>query len=191
MASPLSHQYTVEEYLALERESAGRHEYLEGQIYDMSGESLAHSQISINLAIEVGYQLRGRDCQALSANMKVRTGDLGLFSYPDLSVVCGQPVFHDVQKDVLLNPRVIFEVLSPTTEAFDRGEKFSRYSKYIQSLTDYVLVSQRRPAIDHYIRQQEGNWLYSQVEGIPAQMVIASIGCVLQMSEIYARVAFA
>ncbi|HEY6331341.1 MAG TPA: Uma2 family endonuclease [Blastocatellia bacterium] len=187
---PILHQYTPDEYLALERESDARHEYLLGQIYDMAGESLAHSQICMNLAIEVGSQLRGRDCQALSPNMKVRTSDSVLFSYPDLSVVCGQPIFHDRYRDVLLNPKIVFEVLSPSTEAYDRGEKFSRHGRYIDSLSDYLLVSQHRPVVNHYVRQPDGQWLYSEIEGLPEKLIIASIQCVVKMSAIYDRVAF-
>jgi Uma2 family endonuclease len=185
--SPL---YSVEEYLARERESSSRHEYFLGQIYDMAGESLAHSQICINLAREVSLQLKGRECQALSPNMKVRTSDSRQFSYPDLAVVCGEPKFHDRQKDVLLNPAAIFEVLSPGTEAFDRGEKFLRYQNHLDSLVDYILVSQHRPLVDHFVRRPDGQWLYSAVEGMSAIVVIASIGCRLELSEIYDRVVF-
>ncbi len=126
--------YTIEEYLRLERASEERHEYIDGQIYAMAGESLAHSRICVTLAAEIRAQLKGKPCEALSSNMKVRSGPTikrdsvaGLFSYADLVVVCGRPRFHDEHQDVLINPTAIFEVLSPTTEAFDRGDKFLRY----------------------------------------------------------------
>src|SRR5260370_26307953 len=139
--------YTVEQYLELERKAEERHEFLDGQIYEMSGESLAHSQIGANFSGELHAQLRGKPCQVLSPNMKVRSGPYikgqrntkGLFSYADLTVVCGQPLFHDEHQDVLLNPTVIIEVLSPSTESFDRGDKFRRYGYWIASLTDYIL----------------------------------------------------
>jgi Uma2 family endonuclease len=190
MALPRSPHYSVEEYLSRERESLTRHEYLLGQIYDMAGESLAHSRICVNLASELRNQLKGHDCGALSPNMKVRTSDSGLFSYPDLTVVCGEPVFHDRHKDVLLNPKAIFEVLSPSTEAYDRGEKFFRYRNYLDPLADYILVSQHRPLIDHFVRQADGQWLYSAVVGMEASLHISSIDCRLHLSEIYDRVAF-
>jgi Uma2 family endonuclease len=190
MALPRSPRFTPEEYLAKERESVSRHEYLSGQIYDMAGESVQHSRICINLAREVSVQLKGRECEAFSANMKVKSGDSALFSYPDLSVVCGEPLFLDVRSDVLLNPRVIFEVLSPSTEAFDRGEKFLRYSNFIDELNDYLLVSQHKPLVEHFVRQQHGQWLYSKFEGLSARVEIRSIGCQLDLLEVYSRVTF-
>ncbi|MGH8587999.1 MAG: Uma2 family endonuclease [Gammaproteobacteria bacterium] len=128
-------RHTVEEYLALERASEERHEYLDGQIYAMAGESQNHGDICINLIAELRTQLRGKPCRVWTKDVKVRSGPLplrpharkGLFSYPDVVIVCGEPQFLDPQQDVLINPKVIIEVLSPTTEAFDRGEKFRRY----------------------------------------------------------------
>jgi len=191
MALPRSPHHSVDEYLARERESVTRHEYLDGHIYNMAGESLQHSRIRINLAVEIGSQLRGRECEALSPNMKVKAGDSGLFSYPDLTIVCGKPVFLDSHKDVLLNPVVIFEVLSPTTEAYDRGEKFFRYRNFIDTLADYLLVSQHRPLVEHFVRQPDGGqWLYVPVEGLSSNLLVRSIGCRIELSEIYARVDF-
>src|SRR5215467_10144371 len=190
MALPRSPFYSVDEYLAMERESETRHEYIDGHVYDMAGESLQHSRICINLAREVSNQLRSRNCEALSPNMKVKTSNSGLFSYPDLTVVCGQPRFLDNQKDVLINPTAIFEVLSPSTEAYDRGEKFMRYRSFIETLADYLLVSQVRPLIDHFVRRPDGQWLYSSVAELSGSVEIASIGCRLQLREVYARVDF-
>ena len=190
MALPRSPYCTPDEYLAAERESTVRHEYFQGQIITMAGESLQHSQICVNLTGEVRQQLKGRDCQALSPNMKVKTGDAGLFSYPDLTVVCGKPLFLDNQKDVLLNPTAIFEVLSPGTELYDRGEKFFRYRNFLDSLMDYVLVSQVRAMVERYSRQPNGQWLYSPVDGLSGRIKIESIGCALELAEIYARVEF-
>src|SRR3954468_9562104 len=127
-------RYTVEEYLEMERASEVRHEYLDGRIFEMSGESLSHGRISTNLVISLGLQLRGKPCDVLSKDTKIQSGWLprprqmmkGLFSYPDVVIVCGQPLFHDEYQDILINPNVIIEVLSATTEKFDRGEKFRR-----------------------------------------------------------------
>lgn len=141
--------YTVEEYLALERASEERHEYLDGQIYALAGESLAHGDICSNLIITIGAQWRGSPCRVLTKGTKVRSGPIlqarrifrGLFSYPDLVIVCGEPQCHDAYQDVLLNPTVIIAVLSSNTEAFDRGEEFRRYRTFNTSLSDYVLRS--------------------------------------------------
>ena len=118
--------FTPEDYLIFEREADTRHEFLDGGIYQMGGESLPHSRICINLSGEVRQQLKGKRCEALSPNMKVRTANASLFSYPDLTVVCGEPKFHDTKKDVLTNPQVVFEVLSPSTADYDRTTKFQR-----------------------------------------------------------------
>jgi Uma2 family endonuclease len=190
--------YTIEEYLALERQSEERHEYLDGQIYAMAGESLEHSRICVNLASALHAQLRGKPCEVLSPNMKVRSGpyikqqktNKGLFSYADVTVICGEPLFHDQHRDVLLNPTVIIEVLSPTTESFDRGGKFLRYRTHIETLNDYVLVSQDKPLIEHYLRQPHGQWLLSSVSGLESSLYLASIDCHLHLAEVYDRVTF-
>lgn len=181
---------TPEEYLEFERQAETRHEYLDGIVYEMAGESLAHSQICINLAGELRTQLKGKPCQALSPKMKVRTSEAGLFAYPDLTIVCGEPLFHDRQRDVLLNPRVIFEVLSPSTERYDRGKKFMRYCSAIETLTDYVLVSQDMPVLEHLERQADGRWLHAFVRGLPERLYLTSIDCEVHLSEIYDRVEF-
>ncbi len=191
--------YTGDEYLSFERQSEERHEYLDGHIlYAMGGESLEHSLICTNLITEFRNQLKGKPCSTLSPNMKVRSGpyqktgstNKGMFSYADVMVVCGQPAFHDEQRDVLLNPSVIIEVLSPTTEAFDRGEKFLRYRTHIDTLTDYVLVSQSHPLIEHFQRRTGGQWLYSSVSDLEASLPLASIDCQLRLAEVYERVTF-
>lgn len=189
--------YTAQEYLELERSSEERHEYIDGEIYEMAGESLAHSRINMNLAREVSLQLKGKNCEALSPNMKVRTKVLvspksnkGFYSYPDLTVVCGEPVFHDKFKDVLLNPKVLFEVLSPSTESYDRGKKFRHYRTQIDSLTDYILVSQDTPLVEHFIRQDDGSWKLFTYAGLETSVVIESINCRLSLEEIYDRIEF-
>lgn len=184
-------RYTPEEYLELERQSDVRHEYYEGEIYAMAGETLKHSQICVNLAREVSSQIKGKPCQALSPNMKVRAQTKGLFAYPDLTVVCGEPIFHDQKKDVLLNPRVIFEVLSPSTERYDRTMKFFKYRQEIQDLTDYIIVSQDSAFIEHYEKQADGRWVHTVVGGLENVLNVASINCVLSLAEIYDRVEIA
>lgn len=190
--------YSVGEYLTLERESEERHEYLDGQIYAMAGESPQHGDISSNLVGILHPQLRGTPCRVWTKDAKVRSGPAiksyrttkGLFSYPDLVVVCGEPQFLDGHRDVLLNPTVIIEVLSPTTESFDRGEKFWRYRTHLAALTDYVLVSQTLPLVEHFRRQSDDEWVLSTASGLESSLRLASIGCVLRLSEVYDRVSF-
>jgi Uma2 family endonuclease len=182
--------FTSEQYLDLERHSEIRHEFLDGTVYAMAGESPTHSAICFNLGVAIGLQLRGTNCKGFSPNMKVRTGEAGLYAYPDLAVACGETFFHDRHGDVLLNPVVIFEVLSRSTEAYDRGEKFERY-KSIETLTDYVLVSQDRARIEHFSRQPGGSWELVEVSGLDASLHIASINCRLPLAEVYDRIELA
>lgn len=189
---------TIEEYLALERTELERHEYLDGEVYAMAGESPDHGRICINLTRRLAAQLDGSGCEVFSKDLKVRCGPLprpggsreGLFAYPDLVVICGALQFHDQAREVLLNPRVIVEVLSPSTEAFDRGDKFRRYRTWLPTLTDYVLVAQDRPGIDHYHRQDDGTWALRTYEGLEATLPLATIGCTVPLAEVYARLVF-
>ncbi len=189
--------YSIDEYLAIERASEDRHEYLDGTIFAMADEGGEHADISANLVVVIGSQLRNTDCRARTKDTKVRSGPAprglrptkGLFSYPDLVVICGEPMYHDEHRDVILNPKVIIEVLSESTEAFDRGEKFQRYQVWNPSLTDYLLVSQARPLIEHYARQASG-WFYRFHAGLQQSVVIESIRCELRLANIYERVAF-
>lgn len=190
--------YSIDEYLALERESEERHEYLDGQIYEMAGESPEHGTVCVNIGGQLYNQLRGKPCQVFSKDMKVRNGPTpkrgsitkGLFSYHDLLVVCGELKFHDAHRDVLLNPTVIIEVLSPTTEAFDRGEKWVRYQTWLPELTDYLLVAQATPQIEHFHRQSSGKWIYTLVNNLEASLNLTSINCTLQLTDVYDRVVF-
>lgn len=182
--------FTAEQYLDLERHSEIRHEFLDGTVYAMSGASRAHSAICFNLAGCLQPHLRGTPCAGYTSDMKVRAGDASLYAYPDLTVVCGEPLLHDDHGDVLLNPVVIFEVLSRSTEAYDRGEKFERY-KTIETLTDYVLVSQDRARLEHFSRQPDGTWSLTEVSGLESSLDVASVNCRLPLAEVYDRIEFA
>lgn len=188
--------YSFDDYLANEREKEYRHEYLDGQAYAMAGGSLEHSTACANISGELYIQLKKKPCRALSPNMKVLSGKYspgeskGLFSYPDVSVVCGEPKFHDERHDVLLNPTLIIEVLSPGTELFDRGEKFKRYRTCLDTLQDYVLVSSASPQIELFQRQPDGFWLYSAVTGLDATIQLPSIDCTLALADVYDRIEF-
>jgi Uma2 family endonuclease len=189
--------YTVDQYLAIERAADERHYYLDGEIYAMAGESDAHGVITVNLVGSLFNQLRGTPCQVRTKDTKVRSGPIlsageaarGLFSYPDVLVLCGEPEYHDALRDIVLNPKVILEVLSESTEAFDRGEKFTRFQTWNPSLADYVLVSQDRAQVEHFRRQPDGTWSYCRTTGLDSNVVIASISCTLKLADVYERVA--
>jgi Uma2 family endonuclease len=197
LAPPLQpYHFTVEEYLAFERASDERHEYLDGVIYAMAGESPDHGRICVNLVATLVARLRGSNCEVFSKDTKVCCGPYrahtreGLYAYPDLVVVCGAMQFHGQAEDVLVNPQVIVEVLSPSTEAFDRGEKFHRYRRWLPTLTDYVLVGQDRPVIDHYHRAEDGLWMLQTLEDLEARLALETIGCTVPLAEVYERIVF-
>src|SRR5438034_2676445 len=151
----------------------------------MAGESPDHSTICFNLAAVTGPQIRDKPCEGFSPNMKVRAGLGGLYAYPDLMIVCGEAKFHDKHGDVLLNPLVIFEVLSPSTEKYDRGEKFRRYRTQVDSLRDYVLVAQDRARIEQYHREDDGAWSEVEVSEVNDSLILNSIECTVAVAEIY------
>ncbi len=182
--------YTPEDYLTFEREAETRHEFVDGEIYQMAGESLSHSRVCMNLAREVGNKLQNTQCEPLSPNMKVRTSSASLFAYPDLTIVCGEPQFHDTKKDVLINPQVIFEVLSPSTENYDRTTKFQKYRMGNENLTDYILISQDKSFVEHFNKQADNNWVYQSYSEISDILRIKTIDCELSVREIYDRVEF-
>ena len=190
--------FTQDEYLALERPAFERHIYLDGEIFAMASESNAHGIITVNLVMIVATQLKGKPCQARTKDTKVRSGlapmpghaTKGMFSYPDIVIICEEPEFHDAHRDIILNPKAIIEVLSPATEAFDRGEKFTRLQTCNPTLTDYVLVSQDRPQIEHFQRRGDGEWSYRLHIGLEAFVRIASIDCTLKLVDVYDRVVF-
>ena len=186
---------SADEYLALERSGFERHEWLDGLVYSMAGESIEHGIIGANLIRALGNQLSGKSCRTFTPNMKVYSrlptdrSSKGLFSYPDALVVCGQPRLHDEHRDVIVNPQMIVEILSDSTEAYDRGEKFARYQQNA-SLTDYVLVAQRYPRIEHYSRLAANDWKYVWETSLHGSLHIASIDCQLSLAEVYDGVEF-
>jgi Uma2 family endonuclease len=188
--------FTAEEYLTYEREADERSELIDGEIYAMAGESPAHGDISMNVAGVLHNQLRGTNCRGRIKDTKVKSGALkerfgkGMISYPDLVVICGEPEYHDKHKDIVLNPTVIIEVLSESTADFDRGVKFTRYRMFNPTLTDYVLIWQDEALVEHYIRQENGDWLFKEYHGLDKSFRIDSINCSLNMAEIYERIEF-
>lgn len=187
---------TIEEYIEGERLAEERHEYLEGHVYAMAGESGAHGDITANLMGSLVTQLKGKPCRARTKDTKVRSGPLsprsasGMFSYPDVVVICDEPEYYDAHKDIVLNPTVIMEVLSPSTEEFDRREKLERYQTWNPTLKDCLLVSQDQPYIEHYIRLETGGWSCQRHNGLESSLDIASIQSTLRLADVYDRISF-
>jgi Uma2 family endonuclease len=180
---------TPAEYLAFERQSDVKHEYFRGELFAMAGASRQHARIAANLAYLFVGQMKGRPCDVFSGDMRVKVSPTGLYTYPDASVVCGRPRFEDKELDVLLNPTVIVEILSKSTEAYDRGEKFAQY-RTLDTLTDYLLICQDKPLIERFTRQADGGWLLTDSAGLDAVMPIESIQCRLPLADVYDRVEF-
>ena len=189
MSSAATQSYlTPEEYLALERKATTKSEYINGQIYAMSGASREHNLITMNISNRLYIQFIERDCEVYASDMRVKVSPTGAYTYPDVVVVCDEPRFEDTSFDSLLNPTVLVEVLSPSTEAYDRGEKFAYY-RQLDSLQEYVLVSQNCVRVEHYLRQGE-QWLLTELSALDDQLYLASIECELSLREIYAKVKF-
>ena len=173
-----------QEYLAIERVSEIRHEYYAGQMYAMSGGSYEHSSISSNIIRHIGNRLHSSSCRVHGSNLRVKVDPSGLYTYPDALVLCERPIFDDAQKDTVLNPVVIFEVLSDSTEKNDRGMKFEHYRK-IPSLKQYVLFSQRRPHVDYFSLDERGEWVVGEVNGLDGVLELGLIEVSLPLAEIY------
>lgn len=187
-ALPQKH-YTVEEYFEIERGSASRHEYVNGDIYAMSGASPDHERIVSAVDTSLNNQLTASACEVFTSNLRLKVDDRKYY-YADLSVVCGEAAFAlEAGLKHLLNPTLVVEVLSPSTAEFDRGGKFIDYQS-LDSLKEYVLISQDRPLIEVFTRHTGGKWLYLATQGVEASVVLESIGCTLTLSEVYRRVTF-
>ena len=180
--------FTPQEYLALERKSETRNEYYNGEIFAMAGASREHNLIVANLLRDIGNQLEDRPCESYPSHMRVSIEATGLYTYPDVSVVCGEPRFQDREVDTLLNPTVIVEVLSPSTEAYDRGDKFRHYRR-IDSLREFVLISQDRMMVERYTRQGK-DWVLSDMTDPDQVLKLESIGCQIPLNRIYAKITF-
>lgn len=189
MASLPKPHLTPEEYLEIERKAEFKSEYLAGEMFAMSGGTGNHSAIAVNLSSLLWTQLRGR-CRVFNSDLRARVSPEGLYTYPDLSIVCGAPQFADDTRDTLVNPVVIVEVLSPSTEAYDRGLKFEQYAK-IETLRQYVLVTSHRAGIEVFTRQLDGDWLLHRATSLDEEVELASINCRLALREVYEFVEFA
>ena len=176
-----------EEYLAQERQSERKHEYFDGEIFAMSGASPTHVMIVGNVVTALNIQLVGRDCGVYASDLRVKVSATGLYTYPDVVVICGAPQFDDDQGDTLTNPQVIVEVLSPSTEDYDRGRKFGQY-RAIPSFVEYVLIAQEKHHVEHFVRQRDNRWLLSETNQAEDTIPLDSIGCQIALADIYAKV---
>lgn len=182
----IQRRYTPDQYLVLERAADYKSEYINGQIYAMAGASRAHNLIAFNVGGEIRSQLKGRSCEGYGSDMRVKVAPTGLYTYPDISVACGEIQFDDAQKDTLLNPTVLIEVLSPSTEAYDRGEKFAHYRR-LPSLLEYLLIAQDRHRVEQFVRQGE-QWLLTEFNDLQSIVQVASIGCHISLTDLYEKV---
>lgn len=179
---------TVEEYLAFEERSKIRHEYIDGEVFAMAGSKRSHSLIASNIGIRLGNQLENRNCEVHFGDLRVEASET-TYLYPDVTVVCGELKLVPNIFDTLENPTVICEVLSKSTEARDRGDK-SRAYRRLESLTDYVLISQNQMLVEHYVRQTDDSWKFVEYTEPSDKIIFESINCQLTVAEIYRRVEF-
>lgn len=186
MATEPNQRLSIAEYLALERASALKHEYLDGEMFAMTGASRNHNLVSGNVFSSLHSQVKGRRCEAYHGDMRVRTGD-NLYTYPDVVVVCGAPQLLDAELDTLLNPTLLVEVLSPSTEAYDRGPKLSHYQT-TPSLSTVLLIAQDRLHVERWDRQTDGRWLVEEIEDLGRTLDLSCIGCTLVLLDVYDRV---
>ena len=180
---------TPEEYLHFERQSETKHEYFDGEIFAMAGASRRHCKIVANLMRAIGNKLCSTNCNVYANDFRVKIKETGLYTYPDLVVTCGKEILEDQVKDTLLNPLIIIEILSPSTENYDRGKKFAHY-RQIESLQNYVLVSQEMPSVELFQRQNDGRWLFSEKNGLENSIEIPAIDYLLPLVEVYDKIDF-
>ncbi len=175
---------TPEEYLAIERAAEYKSEYYGGEMFALAGASRRHNLVTLNIGAELRARLRGKPCISFANDMRVKVDRIGKYTYPDVVVACGEPRFESSDQDTLLNPVVIVEVLSESTEAYDRGQKFEHY-RGIESLREYLLVAQDRYRVEQYLRQDDGRWIFTEISGADSTLVLSSIGCEIPLNEIY------
>jgi len=189
MSSQPKHAVTPEEYLAAERQATQKHEYYGGEVFAMSGASFAHVAIVANLTGHLFAGLQGGPCRAFSSDLRVKVSRTGLYTYPDVVVVCGPPQFDDEHDDTLLNPRLIAEVLSPSTETYDRGKKFAHY-RTLDSLKEYLLIAQDQARVEQYIRQSSGDWLLHEATQMEDTIRLPSVESEFTLSDVYDKIQF-
>ncbi len=180
-------KFTAQEYLDWERQQDTRHEYFDGEIFAMTGASRKHNLVCVNIAASLHAQLRGTPCEVYSNDMRVKVSETGMYTYPDIVAACDNPAFEDAAVDTLLNPVLIIEVLSGSTEPYDRGAKFLHY-RTLPSLQDYLLVAQDDCRVEHYARQADNRWLLTEYQDPDDSIHLGSVACRLVLREMYERV---
>ena len=179
--------YTPEEYLELERAATVRHEYLDGEVFEMAGANRRHDVLSANIMRLLGNQLLDRECSAYSSEMRIKISPTVNYTYPDIVAACGEEIFEDDKEDNLLNPMLIVEVLSKSTEAYDRGAKFEAYQT-IESFREYVLITQEPFRVEQFVRKEENVWTYFEFRRPDEIVKLSSIGCELSLRDIYHKI---
>lgn len=187
MALQSQERILPEEYLALERKAEHKSEYFDGEVFAMSGASPQHVLIVTNVVSELRGQLKKRQCTVYSTDLRLRVSEAGLYTYPDVVVVCGKPLFSDEHKDTLVNPTLIVEVLSESTKDYDRGGKFEQY-RTVPSFMEYVLIAQDKYHVEHFTREAPNRWLLSETNLFEDSIHLASVGCDLILAEVYDKV---
>lgn len=187
MSGQTQARYSPHEYLELERQAEYKSEYVNGEIFAMSGASEEHNLIVMNVAAALHTQFLGRPCKVYASDMRVKVSPTGLYTYPDVVAVCEDAQLEDAHLDTLLNPTLLIEVLSSSTEAYDRGEKAEHYRR-LPSLAEYLLISQDKPHLEHYRRQADERWLLSEASQLHAVISLPAIDCTLRLAAVYDRV---
>ena len=182
-------RFTLEEYLARERVAEEKSEFYRGEIFAMAGGSPRHNTICLNIASSLKSKLRGTNCRPFASDQRLRIPANGLSTYPDISVVCGDFQRDEFDLDAMVNPRVLIEVLSPSTEDYCRGRKFVLY-RQLESLREYVVVAQDEPLVEQHVLQENGSWLLTVHQGLESVLRLASLDCPLSLVEIYEEVTF-
>lgn len=180
---------TPQEYLIRERQASTKSEFYQGEIFAMGGGSANHSLIAANFVGEARNALKDKPCTVFNSDLRVQVQATGLYTYPDATVVCGEQIFDDDHRDTLLNPTVIVEVVSDSTEKYDRGKKSNHY-RQIKSLKELILIAQDRPQVERFTRQPNGDWLFHEQTELSAEFELKSLGISVAMSELYRGVKF-
>ncbi len=189
MSSVPNTYLTPQEYLAIERKAEYRSEYYRGEMFAMAGATWEHTLVKDNTAREMGNQLKDGPCRVLTSDLRVKVDATGLYTYPDIVVVCDKPIFEDDLFDTLKNPRALIEVLSDSTEDYDRGTKFKMY-RQIPSLQEYVLIAQDQPLVERHVRQTNGDWLMTELSDLSQTLEFASMPVKIALAEVYRGVEF-
>ena|SRR2546421_4650273 len=190
MSAQTKPRYTLEEYFELERKSEERFEYWNGEVFCMSGVSPEHDQIESNLNFHLRAKLTERNCRVFLANMRIKVPSAPPYRYADVSALCGEAQFEVIGGiRAVTNPAMIVEVLSPSTEAYDRGDKFTHYQS-IPSFSEYLLIAQHRPHITHLVKRADGSWIYNEYNDLAAVVQMETLNCELPVSEVYENVSF-